>query len=51
MKKIVVDVLGGVVQEVYCSDPEFEVILLDHDNDYYTEKQIEQAIDGTIRIL
>lgn len=32
MKKLVIEVLGGVVQEVYGDDPELAVILVDWDN-------------------
>jgi hypothetical protein len=37
--KIVLDVSGGVVQEVYSTDPSVEVILVDWDN-------IKQGGDG-----
>lgn len=31
--KIVIEVSGGVVQEVYSSDPSVNVVLIDWDND------------------
>jgi hypothetical protein len=33
MKKIVINIFGGLVQEVYCSDPEFKVIVMDFDQE------------------
>ncbi len=37
--KIIIEVRGGVVQEVYCDDPEVAVVLVDWDSEGCSEEE------------
>lgn len=46
--QIIINVFGGVVQEVYCSDPRVQVTIVDWDSDWsstYAPGLVEITID------
>ncbi len=43
-EKILIIVSGGVVQSVYCSDPNFKVDLLDFDNEEYETAELADKV-------
>lgn len=45
-KKVFINIWHGLIDDIYCSDPDLEVCIIDHDNDYEDIVKInEEAIE------
>ena len=45
-KKVFINIWHGLIEDIYCSDPDLEVCIIDHDNDYEDIVKInEEAIE------
>lgn len=45
-KKVFINIWRGLIEDIYCSDPDLEVCIIDHDNDYEDIVKInEEAIE------